>query len=50
MLVIASDGLWEFLSNDDVLDIVKIFYDDDPLEPRPLAERLVDAAIDAWKE
>ena len=32
-LIIASDGLWEFVSNEEVLEIVKEFHDLDSENP-----------------
>ena len=32
-IILASDGLWEFVSNEEVLEIVKEFYDLDSDNP-----------------
>jgi serine/threonine protein phosphatase PrpC len=45
--VIASDGVWEFLSNDDVVRIVEPFYQQNTAEKA--AEALIKEALKKWK-
>lgn len=33
-IVLASDGVWEFLESQNVVDIVKDFYERDPTDPQ----------------
>lgn len=47
-LVIASDGVWEFLSNEDVAAIVYPFYEQNA--PEAAANALVKAAFKRWKQ
>lgn len=47
-LVIASDGVWEFLSNEDVANIVFPFYEQNA--PEAAANALVKAAFKKWKQ
>lgn len=47
-VVIASDGVWEFLSNEDVANIVLPFYEQNA--PEAAANALVKAAFKKWKE
>ena len=46
-IVIASDGVWEFLSNDDVVRIVEPFYLQNSAEKA--AEALIKEALKRWK-
>jgi serine/threonine protein phosphatase PrpC len=46
--VIASDGVWEFLSNDDVVRIVEPFYQQNTAEKA--AEALIKEALKKWKQ
>ena len=46
-VVIASDGVWEFLSNEDVANIVYPFYEQNA--PEAAANALVKAALKKWK-
>ena len=48
IIVIASDGVWEFLSNDKVIEIVSIHYEND--DPKAAVEDLIHCATDRWKE
>jgi len=48
MMVIASDGIWEFLTNEEVSEIVYPFYFSD--EPEKAAQTLIRAAYDRWTE
>jgi serine/threonine protein phosphatase PrpC len=48
IIVIASDGVWEFLSNDQVIEIVSIHYEND--DPKAAVEDLIHCATDRWKE
>ncbi len=47
-LVIASDGVWEFLSNEDVAEIVYPFFEQNA--PEAAANALVKAAFKKWKQ
>lgn len=47
-IVIASDGVWEFLSNDDVVRIVEPFYAQNTAEKA--AEALIKEALKKWKQ
>lgn len=47
-VVIASDGVWEFLSNEDVANIVLPFYEQN--SPEAAANALVKAAFKKWKQ
>ena len=47
-IVIASDGIWEFLSNKEVCDIVKKFYLNG--NPKEAAEELVKKAREIWEK
>ena len=31
-LIVASDGIWEFISSDEAVDILKDYYEDDDIE------------------
>lgn len=46
-MVIASDGLWEFISNKEVIDILSPFYDDNKIEQS--CNILLETAISKWK-
>jgi serine/threonine protein phosphatase PrpC len=46
--VIASDGVWEFLSNDEVVRIVEPFYLQNSAEKA--AEALIKEALKRWKQ
>ena len=46
-LVIASDGVWEFLSNEDVANIVYPYFEQNA--PEAAANALVKAAFKKWK-
>ena len=47
-IVIASDGVWEFLSNDEVVRIVEPFYYQNSAEKA--AEALIREALKRWKQ
>ncbi len=47
-IVIASDGVWEFLSNDEVVRIVEPFYLQNSAEKA--AEALIREALKRWKQ
>lgn len=47
-LVVASDGVWEFLSNDDVAKIVAPYYAQS--SPEAAANALVKEAFKKWME
>ena len=46
--MIASDGVWEFLSNKEVVRIVWPFYDKN--QPEAAANKLVKEAFGRWKQ
>jgi len=48
IVVIASDGVWEFLENEDVAAIVYPFYREQNAERA--AEQLVKAAFKRWRK
>jgi len=50
VLVVGSDGLWEFISNEEVKNIIKEIYDIDKENPQNVAERLWDLATERWLE
>lgn len=47
-VVIASDGVWEFLSNEDVAGIVWPYFEQNA--PEAAANALVKAAFKKWKQ
>ena len=47
-IVVASDGVWEFLSNDEVINIVKPHYLVNSAEKA--AEALIREALKKWKQ
>jgi len=47
-IVIASDGVWEFLSSEDVASIILPFYEQNA--PEAAANALVKAAFKMWKQ
>lgn len=47
-IVIASDGVWEFLSNQDVANITFPFYKDN--SPEAAANALVKESYKKWKQ
>lgn len=47
-LVVASDGIWEFLSNKQVLDIVERYYDLN--DAQTAAAKVVEAARKFWRK
>ena len=47
-IVICSDGIWEFLSNHQVMDIVKKYYQTEQLEAA--CNALVQKAVEAWQK
>jgi serine/threonine protein phosphatase PrpC len=48
ILVIASDGLWEFLSNKEVLDIILPFYKKDKKRPGKAIDKLILKSTNKW--
>ena len=46
-LAVASDGIWEFLSNEDVVSMIAPFYVKN--DPEGACEKLVKEAVAAWK-
>ena len=47
-IVIASDGVWEYLSNKDVVDIVKPFYLNNDI--KGATTKLIDSAVELWSK
>lgn len=47
-IVIASDGVWEFLSNDEVVRIVQPHYNNNSAEKA--AEALIRESLKRWKQ
>ncbi|KRX08733.1 Protein phosphatase 2C (PP2C)-like domain [Pseudocohnilembus persalinus] len=48
-IVIGSDGIWEFLSNQEVYDIVNPLYQQN-INPKQVSEILVENAVQSWKK
>jgi serine/threonine protein phosphatase PrpC len=48
IIILASDGVWEFLSNDEVANTVIPFFEKEA--PEAAANALVKAAFKKWKE
>lgn len=46
-LVIASDGVWEFLSNEEVVSLIAPFYARN--DPDSACDKVVQAATAAWR-
>lgn len=46
-IVIASDGVWEYLSNEDVMNIVLPYTERDNVEMA--AEKLINESTNAWR-
>jgi serine/threonine protein phosphatase PrpC len=47
-IVIASDGVWEFLSNKRVMEIVMPFYKNN--DPSGATEKLIEESVKCWKK
>ena len=47
-IVVASDGVWEYLSNEDIMNIVIPYFDRD--NPEQASDRVVVESINAWKK
>lgn len=47
-IVIASDGVWEFLSNKRVTEIVYPFYKGN--DPSGATEKLIEESVKCWKK
>lgn len=47
-IIIASDGVWEFLSNKRVMEIVLPYYRNN--DPAGAAERLIEESTRCWKK
>lgn len=47
-IVIASDGVWEFLSNKRVMEIVQPYYKLN--DPNSAAEKLIEESTKCWKK
>lgn len=45
-IIICSDGVWEFLSNEEVLDITLPFYNNN--DPEGMCNALVNKSIIQW--
>ena len=54
VFVLASDGLWEYVSNQEVTDFVKIIYEDmkkkGEMDGDKMAKILYDKAVNRWRE
>ena len=50
ILVIASDGLWEFMDNQEVLDTILPFYKKSPKHPEKAIDKLVSKATMKWQK
>jgi serine/threonine protein phosphatase PrpC len=46
--VIATDGVWEFLSNQEIAEIVAPFYTEN--QPEAAANAIIRAAYEKWRE
>jgi serine/threonine protein phosphatase PrpC len=49
-LIVASDGLWEFLSNKQVLDTILPFYKKDRKRPEKAIEKLIAKSTAKWSK
>jgi serine/threonine protein phosphatase PrpC len=47
-IVIASDGVWEFLSNEKIMEIVNWYYKNN--DSTGAAEKIVEESIKRWKQ
>jgi serine/threonine protein phosphatase PrpC len=47
-IVIASDGVWEFLTNQRIMEIVNWYYKNN--DPNGAAEKIVDEATKRWRQ
>ena len=47
IIVLATDGIWQFLSNEKVKDILLPYYEEDNI--RGATEKLVRAALTMWE-
>ena len=47
-IVVASDGIWEFLSNEQVMNMIIPFYLKN--DPDSACEKLVKEAVACWKK
>ena len=54
VFVLASDGLWEYMSNQEVTDLVKNIYEDmkrkKEINGDKMAKILYDKAVERWRE
>lgn len=50
ILIVASDGLWEFLSNKQVLDTILPFYKKDKKRPEKAIEKLIAKSTAKWSK
>jgi serine/threonine protein phosphatase PrpC len=46
-IILASDGVWEFLSNTQVMKIIEPFYECNDVEGA--IQKLIDESVKAWK-
>ncbi len=46
-MVLASDGVFEFMSNEDVMEVVVPYYD--KMDAEGASEKLVKEALDTWR-
>lgn len=47
IMVVASDGVWEFLSNDDVMKLILPFYLKN--DPEGACDKIIKESTEAWK-
>jgi serine/threonine protein phosphatase PrpC len=46
-MIVASDGVWEFVKNDDIINMVVPFWM--KKDPEGACEKLCEEAVKAWK-
>ena len=49
-LIFASDGVWEFISSQEAVDIVGKYYNQKEPDPQLAAVKLVEEGIKRWKK
>jgi len=49
-MVIASDGLWEFMDNEEVLKTILPFYKKDRKKPGKAIEKLIQKSTSRWNK
>jgi serine/threonine protein phosphatase PrpC len=47
-IVLASDGVWEFLSNEKVMEIVDYYYKNDNINGS--ADKLIEHSVRFWRK